>query len=147
VRRRLFRLPILLYRARLGWLLGHRFVLINHIGRRTGRERQVVVEVVARDRATGAVTVAAGFGPGTDWYRNLRARPEATIRIATRRIGVRAVPLTAEQGSEVMAAYARRHPRAARGLSGFMGFSVDGSDDDYRAVGREIPFVRLEPRA
>ncbi len=143
----LFRLPILVYRMHLGWLLGHRFVLINHIGRRTGRERQVVVEVVRHDEATGAITVAAGFGPGTDWYRNLRARPEATIQIAMRRSRVLAVPLTAEQGGEAMVEYARRHARAAKALSGFMGFSVDGSTDDYRAVGQKVPFVRLEPRA
>lgn len=146
LRRLLFRLPIPLYRAHLGWLLGHRFVLINHIGRRTGRPRRVVVEVVARERATGTVTVASGFGPGADWYRNLRARPDVTIQVATRRTPVRAVPLTPEQGGEAMVTYARRHGRAARALSRYLGFVVDGSAGDYRAVGRKIPFVRFEPR-
>jgi len=145
IRRVLFRLPILLYRARLGWLLGSRFVLINHTGRRTGRQRQVVVEVVERDPETGAVTVAAGFGKRTDWYRNLLAHPKASIRLGNRRIEVRATPLTAEQGAEVMVGYARRHPTAAKGLSRFMGFAVDGSVEDYRAAGREIPFLRLTP--
>jgi hypothetical protein len=58
---------------------------------------------------------------------------------------MRAVPLTPEQGSEAMVRYARRHTRAAKTLSGFMGFVVDGTADDYSAVGREIPFLRLEP--
>ncbi|HCU92327.1 MAG TPA: nitroreductase family deazaflavin-dependent oxidoreductase, partial [Actinobacteria bacterium] len=69
VRRLLYRLPVWLYRARLGWLLGHRFVLINHIGRTSGRVRQVVVEVAEHDRVSGAVAVVSGFGPGSDWYR------------------------------------------------------------------------------
>jgi len=44
--RLLLRAPILLYRARAGWLLGHRFVYVAHRGRRTGARREVVVEVV-----------------------------------------------------------------------------------------------------
>ncbi len=27
----------------------------------------------------------------------------------------------------------------------FMGFAVDGSEADYRLVGRELPFVRFVP--
>jgi hypothetical protein len=60
LRRTAFRIPILLYRARLGGLLGHRFVLIHHTGRRTGLPRQVVVEVVTREPESGAVVVASG---------------------------------------------------------------------------------------
>lgn len=146
LRRLLFRLPIPLYRAHLGWLLGHRFVLINHVGRRTGRPRRVVVEVVAREPVTGTVTVASGFGPGADWYRNLLARPDVSIQVGARRARVRAVPLTAEQGGAVMVTYARRHGRAARVLSRYLGFVVNGGADDYRAVGQKVPFVRFEPR-
>lgn len=146
LRRALFRLPIRLYRWGLGWLLGHRFVLVIHVGRRSGLPRQAVLEVVARDRAAGTVTVAAGFGPGSDWYRNLLAHPDVTIVVGRRRQAVRAVPLSGDEAGEVMVGYARRHPRAARALARFMGFRVDGSLDDYRALAREIPFVRFDPR-
>jgi deazaflavin-dependent oxidoreductase (nitroreductase family) len=146
LRRLLYRVPIRLYRGRLGWLLGHRFVLIDHVGRRSGRTRQVVVEVVARDRRTGSVTVASGFGPGADWYRNLRAHPEATMTIGATRIPVRAVPLDPREAADAMVDYARRHPYAAKQLSRFMGFTVGGNLEDYCEVGRQIPFLRLEPR-
>jgi deazaflavin-dependent oxidoreductase (nitroreductase family) len=146
ISRVLYRLPVWLYRARLGGLLGHRFVLINHIGRTSDRVRQVVVEVAARDRASGVVTVVSGFGPGSDWYRNLLAHPNASIQLGTRVISVRTVPVPPGQAAEVMVDYARRHPRAARSLSRFMGFAVDGSDEDYRAVGRQLPVLRLEPQ-
>jgi deazaflavin-dependent oxidoreductase (nitroreductase family) len=145
LRRALFRLPLGLYRAHLGVVLGHRFVLINHVGRTTGRPRQVVVEIVDRDPATGAVTAASGFGPKSDWYRNLLAHPDVTIQTGRRRRSVRAVALSEVEAADAMAGYARRHPRAARALSRFMGFGVDGSEADYRAVGREIPMVRFVP--
>ncbi len=35
------RLPIWLYRARLGRLLGERFLLLTHIGRKSGLPRQI----------------------------------------------------------------------------------------------------------
>lgn len=143
--RLLFRLPIWLYRARLGALLGRRFVLIHHTGRTTGRARQVVVEVVGHDRTTGTVTVASGFGPRAQWYRNLLATPEATIQLGARTIAVHARPLDPEEAAAAMVGYTRAHPRTARRLARFMGFEVDGSEDDYRAVGREVPMVRLEP--
>ncbi|GAA2775186.1 nitroreductase family deazaflavin-dependent oxidoreductase [Saccharopolyspora taberi] len=140
----LFRLPIRLYRLRLGWLLGGRFVLINHVGRRSGKPRQAVVEVVERDG--DSCVVASGFGARADWYRNVLAQPDVTIRIGTRELEVRAVALSTEDGGELMARYAGRHPAAARKLCRFMGFAVDGSESDFREVGRGIPFLRFVPR-
>lgn len=145
VRRALFRLPGWLYRARLGFLLGHRIVLIEHVGRSSGRRREVVVEVVDRDPGTGTVVVASAFGPRADWYRNLLVHPEARIRLSRRSLRVRASPLEKEQSAEAMLSYARRHPRAAPRLAAFMGYRVDGTDEDFRAVGRRVPMLRLVP--
>jgi hypothetical protein len=41
-----FKLPITLYRAHLGWLLGHRFLLLTHRWRTSGKIYQTVLEVV-----------------------------------------------------------------------------------------------------
>ena len=143
----MFRAPLLVYRARLGWLFGHRLVLLAHRGRTTGRRRQVVVEVVVRDPTTGAVTVASGYGPSADWYRNLLADPDAEIVLGSRRLAVRANPVPAEEGGELMVDYARRRPRSARMVARQMGVPVDGSEASFRTLGRALPYVRLEPRA
>lgn len=146
-RRFLFRLPVRLYRARLGWLLGQRFLLLEHVGRKSGKARRAVVEVVARNDPAGPFwTVASGFGPKAAWYRNLRAEPRVTIQVGARRHEVTARFLPPEEGGELMARYAARHPRAGRRLSAFMGFAVaDGSAAEFRRVGSSIPFVRFEP--
>ena len=141
-----FRLPIVLYRARLGWVLGGRFMLINHVGRTTGEVHQTVVEVVEHDPGAGSYVAASGFGPHADWYLNLRAHPQVTIQVGRRRLGVEAVPLAADDGGELMARYAVRYGVAARKLCRLMGFEVDGTAEDYRAVGRELPFIRFVPR-
>lgn len=144
VRRVLWRLPIWLYRLRLGWLTGGRLMLLRHTGRVTGRERTAVIEVVQRD-ADGYVA-ASGFGPRADWYRNIHACPEVTITVGARVISATATPLTSAEGAALMAAYAPRHPALARHLCRVMGYRVDGSESDYREVGSRIPFVRFVPR-
>lgn len=63
VTRLLFRLPLYLYRSGLGWLFGHRLMVVNHIGRITGKRRQAVLEVVDHDANDGSYVVASGWGP------------------------------------------------------------------------------------
>ncbi|MBD0841464.1 nitroreductase family deazaflavin-dependent oxidoreductase [Streptomyces sp. TRM68416] len=141
-RRLALRLPILLFGVGLGPLLGRRFLLLHHTGRVSGLDRKAVLEVVAY--GPDGWTVASGFGPRADWYRNLRRQPKTLIRFGTRPHAVTARFLTPDQGAEIMVDYARRHPRAARRLCSFMGLPVDGREASYREAGRAVPFVRLD---
>lgn len=108
----LARAPIWLYRTRLGILLGPRFLLLEHTGRKTGIARHVVLEVVARP-APGTYVVVSGFGERAQWLRNVRADPRVRVFFLSR------APLTAtarvlppEEGTAILSAYAARHPRA-----------------------------------
>ena len=73
--RALFRLPIHLYRLRLGWLFGNRLLLLNHIGRVSGKTHQTVLEVAEHNAADDSYTVASGWGPTAAWYRNILHNP------------------------------------------------------------------------
>jgi deazaflavin-dependent oxidoreductase (nitroreductase family) len=142
----LFRMPIWLYRLRLGWLFGSRLLLLNHIGRVSGKLRRTILEVAEHER--GTFVVASGWGPGAAWYRNILHTPDVTIQVGTRTIPMTAVPLDKDDGGDVFVRYASRHRRAAKYmLPRALGYSVDGSDADFRAVGRHLPFVRFVPRA
>ncbi|WOP38697.1 nitroreductase family deazaflavin-dependent oxidoreductase [Streptomyces sp. Li-HN-5-13] len=143
-RRSAARLPILLFRCGFGWVFGGRLLLLHHSGRVTGLHRRVVLEVVEYDPADGSWVVASGFGPRAAWYRNLRANPKTVIQVGNRHHAVTAHFLTSDDGAELMARYACRHPRTARHLCAFMGLPSDGSAAGFREVGRTIPFVRLD---
>ncbi len=146
-RRLMFRLPIYLYRMRLGWIFGDRLLLLHHVGRVSGKERLVVLEVAEHDSATDSFLVASGWGPTAAWYRNVLAKPDVTIEVGRRNIPVTGQPLTKEEGAEVFVRYARRHPKAAkRVLPRLMGYSVDGSEADFREVGLMMPFIRFVRR-
>lgn len=146
LRRTAARLPILLFRGGLGSLFGKRLLLLHHTGRNSGRDRRVVLEVVAYDSGGPhgrSWTIASGFGPKADWYRNLRQQPKTVIQFGNRHHAVTARFLPAEEGAGIMAEYARRHPGTARRLCAFMGLAVDGGEASFREAGRAIPFVRL----
>ncbi|MEB3980298.1 nitroreductase family deazaflavin-dependent oxidoreductase [Mycobacterium sp. 663a-19] len=127
-------------------MFGSRLLLLNHIGRVSGKPRRTVLEVVEHDG--DSYVVASGWGPTAAWYRNILHTPDVTIQVGGRTIPVTAMPLTGEEGAQVFLRYASRHRRAAKYmLPRALGFSVDGSDADFRAVGHHLPFIRFIPRA
>ncbi|MFJ4273522.1 nitroreductase family deazaflavin-dependent oxidoreductase [Streptomyces coelicoflavus] len=146
-RRLAARAPILLFRAGLGPLLGRRFLLLHHVGRVSGSDRRAVLEVVAYEAPYRCWTVASGFGPRSDWYRNLHARPKTVVQFGNRHHAVTARFLTSDEGADIMTDYGRRHPRTARRLCAHLGLPADGSESALREAGRTIPFVRLETDA
>jgi deazaflavin-dependent oxidoreductase (nitroreductase family) len=142
----LFRIPIHVYRLRLGRLFGSRLLLLNHIGRVSGKPRRTVLEVA--EHVDDGDVVASGWGPTAAWYRNILHTPDVTIQVGTRTTPVTATPLDNEEGAQVFVRYGSRHRTAAKyTLPRVLGFSVDGSDADFRAVGEHLPFVRFVPRA
>jgi deazaflavin-dependent oxidoreductase (nitroreductase family) len=147
LRRKLYRIPIRAYNLHLGWIFGRRLLLLNHSGRRTGKQRQSVLEIVERDPADGSFTVASGWGASADWYRNVLHTPQVSVQVGPRTMAMTARPLSEDEGGEVFARYASHHQWAAkRLLPRVLGLSVDGSRADFRAVGRHLPFIRFVPR-
>jgi deazaflavin-dependent oxidoreductase (nitroreductase family) len=142
------RLPIWLYRARLGWLLGDRFLLLTHMGRNSGLSRQTMIEVVQHDKQTGSYYVVSGWGEKSDWYRNIRKSPATTIQVGTRKFQARAEFISLEQAELIIAAYTRDHPTAARELAGlFLGKRGRPGDDVPRQIAEKMPMVAFRPLA
>jgi deazaflavin-dependent oxidoreductase (nitroreductase family) len=145
--RAIARAPIRLYRLGLGGLLGGRFVLLEHRGRRSGLPRQVVLEVVDGDPRSGEVLIASGYGSRAQWFRNIRTHPRVGFRIGERRFTGVAEPLEPAESGRRLAAYALRRPRSAALLMRTIGHDVDGTPDAYERLGADaehgIPLVRL----
>ena len=109
-----FRLPIYLYRLGLGQLLGHRFMLLTHRGRRSGRVYQTALEGVRYDPSLRETVVASGWGERSDWYRNLKAHPALEIRTGRERYAPEQRFLTPEEVYREIVDYERLHPWAVR---------------------------------
>lgn len=140
-----FRLPIWLYRLKLGRLLGKRFLLLHHIGRKTGLPRQTVLEVVRYDKPRGTYMVAVGFGTRSDWYQNVMANPRVGVESGGQRMQAVAERLPPEAAELELVDYNSRHPGLMKELARIMGYRLDGTEADVRALGRIIPMVALKP--
>jgi deazaflavin-dependent oxidoreductase (nitroreductase family) len=146
LRRALLRLPILLYRAHLGWLLGERFLLLIHTGRKSGIARRTVLEVIRHNAETGAYIVCSGWGAGADWFRNILKTPDVTIAVGRRRFAARAVHLSEAEGEQIFLAYARRHPRAFRNLTRLLlNQRAESIEALCRQMARGTPVVAFRP--
>ena len=142
------RLPLWLYRARLGWLLGDRFLMLTHIGRNSGLPREVVLEVVAHDRGTDTYIVASGWGKRSDWFRNIQHNPAVVVSIGRRRFDAVASQLPVDEATQRLGDYVRRHPVAARTLGRLiLGEPLDGSEESCRRLAQSAPLVALQQRS
>lgn len=135
-----------LYRLRLGWLLGHRFMLITHVGRRSGKVRRTCVMVLRFDARSGEAFVAAG-SQRADWYRNIHASPAVQVAVGARRYRPVQRFLTAEEIEQVLG-WSRDHQRFhARVQSLFFGWPWPPTDEDLRRLSRSLGGVAFRPAA
>ncbi len=142
-----WRLPVWIYRLGLGGLLGRRFLLLNHIGRKTGKRRQNVLEVIRYDPQGPTFYVASGFGRRAHWFRNIVAHPEVEIQVGWRRYRAVAEVLAPDQAAEVLQAYAQQHPIAFRELSRLLGIPTPQDREGFRRLTQAMPIVafRVQP--
>ena len=145
----LFRGPVYLYRWHLGWLFGHRALLLTHIGRKTGLHRQTVLEVVEYRPRGPEVIVVNGFGRESDWVRNIESKGGEEITVGLQHFRASHRFLGENEAVEVMRAYERRNrfmaPVVRRGLSWILGWDYQASDADRRRLVEQLPLIAFRP--
>jgi deazaflavin-dependent oxidoreductase (nitroreductase family) len=107
--RRLFRAPMYLYQWKCGWLLGHRFLLLIQVGRRTGLRRHTVLEVIEYRKEGPEAVVMSAFGRNADWLRNIKATPVPEVVIGSQCFLAAHRFLDEEEAVRVIAGYEQRN--------------------------------------
>ncbi len=142
LQRLFFRAPIPIYRAGLGFLLGKRLLMLEHVGRKSGETRRTVLEVVADQE--DAVYVAAAWGSKAQWLANIEANPAVVFYHGSHRYSTTAEIIGVDQAREIMAGYADEHPGLLKRLSSMMiddpAETPEGQADQ---IAETIPMVRL----
>jgi F420H(2)-dependent quinone reductase len=125
------------YRATHG-LVGHRFpgapptLLLDHVGAKSGTRRTSPL-VYGRDGENYVLVASKGGYPkNPGWFHNLKANPDTTIQVGSKRLDVRARVADPEEE--------RKH------LWPLMVDVYGGYEDYRRRTEREIPLVILTPR-
>jgi deazaflavin-dependent oxidoreductase (nitroreductase family) len=145
--RAIFRAPVRLYDHGLGWLLGRRFLCLTHVGRKSGCRYRTVLEVIGLTNEE--VTVVAGLGPSSDWFRNLQAGGSAYVELGRARFVADHRVLGHAEAAAAIADYERRNrlvlPIVRRVLTALAGWPYDGSRDARERLVRQLPLVAFRP--
>ena len=138
LRRVLFRLPLTVERV-AGWhlqrwltrLAGIDWIVLETIGRRSGRPHTVVVDIVGSDAARRVFYVQPADGRRAAWVHNVVAQPNIWVRIDGHRAPARVRDATGAEGATVVLRFLRAHPWYGRVIVWFVGYVRDvGRPDD-----------------
>ena len=105
----IFKSPVLLYRLGLGWLFGKRFMLLTHIGHRSGKVRRTILAVLRFDPKTKEIMAISAWR-ASDWYHNIQASPALQIETGFTRYAPVQRTLTPEEIATLFDEYRRKHP-------------------------------------
>ena len=143
----IFRLPLIVYRLGLGRVLGHQFLVLTHVGRRSGRVHQTVLKVLQHDALTRESIVASAWGQQADWYRNIQSHPAVAVQIADDWYVPEQRVVLADEAFTVFNDWMRRQRWFARLMLGQIGYRIDIPEAELRALVDSFPFVAFRPIA
>jgi deazaflavin-dependent oxidoreductase (nitroreductase family) len=110
---------------------GQTILLLSTKGRVSGEERTTPLIHRTADGTWVVIASRGGAPDHPDWYKNLRADPEATIQVKGERIPVRATVASGEHRARLWRLMTERWP---------------AYDQYQQKTSREIPVVVLERR-
>lgn len=138
-----WRLPIWIYRLGFGFIIGRHGLLLTHKGRKSGKDRQNVLEIIHSSPNAGKYYVVSGFGTRSDWYKNIINDPSVTIQIGNKKMAAVASQLNPEEASQLILAYTQKYPKNLKTLGAMIGYDIEHTPEGYRAFGKEIPVICL----
>jgi deazaflavin-dependent oxidoreductase (nitroreductase family) len=140
-----FRMPLRAYRHDAGWLLGHTFLEFVHTGRKSGQPYETVAMVLRYDADAHEAIICAGWGPDSDWVRNLRTGPAAQVRLGRESFTPQHRFLPNDEAFDVAVGFRREHPRRLRLLRTILGWGDLRDDAAVRDFVQTHPLVAFRP--
>ena len=141
----IFKLPVFLYRLRLGWLLGKRFMQITHVGRHSGKVRRTILAALRFDEKTKEIYAVSAW-KGSDWYYNIQAAPALQVEIGLVRYAPVQRTLSAEEITTTFLAYRKQHPIFSRMICRIPGWKWDSTYSEFLELARTLHGVAFKPK-
>lgn len=141
----ILKLPRLLYRAGFGRLFGHRFMLLTHIGRYSGKVRQTVLAVLRFDPKTNEIMAISAWSE-SDWYKNILVSPALQVEIGLTRFVPMQRSLLSEEIATLFEDYRRMHPLFSRIVCQIPGWKWDSSHDEWLELAHTLQGVAFRPK-
>lgn len=139
-----FKLPLVLYRLRLGRLLGHRFMMLTHTGRRSGKVRQTILAVLSFDPRTREIKAVSAWN-ASEWYKNIKAAPAVQVETGSTRYAPVQRDLSPEEVAQLLIDYRQQHPIFSRIICRIPGWKWDSTFDEFLTLARTLRGVAFLP--
>jgi deazaflavin-dependent oxidoreductase (nitroreductase family) len=118
------KVPVHLHRMGMGgweWMIGGRWIFISTIGRKTGKKRYTMVDVIECDKTSDTYCIDAAYGQRANWFRNIQANPVFQAHVGRRKFATSAVVLSPEETGKKMVDFNRRRPAYTKVVTAMIG--------------------------
>ena len=141
------KVPIYLHKIGLGgWehLIGAEWMLITTVGRKSGKPRETMVDVMDYDKASGTYYIEAAYGSRADWFRNIQANPRFQAQVGRRKFFATAAPLDPQGAGELLVRFYRAKPAYTRSVMAMVGMKFEG-EGELRTIGSKLMLLAVHP--
>ncbi len=139
------KMPIILYRLGLGRLLGKRFMLLTHVGRRSGKVYRTVLAALRFDENTQEVFAVSPWS-GSSWYRNIQAAPALEVEIGAVRYAPIQRGLSPEEIAALFIEFRSQYPIFSRMVALIPGWNIDSTYDEFLELAHTLRGVAFQPK-
>ena len=144
-----FKMPVLFARMGFaGWerLFGLEWMLLVTIGRKSGKKRYTMVDVLLYDRETDTYFIEVGFGKNSDWYQNIRGNPNFEAQVGWRRFRAVAEELPRDKAGDVMVNFFRRRPAYSKSIMKMIGIPLTTEEELRKMVLNYCTLLAVHPQ-
>lgn len=129
-----------------GWekLIGAEWMLISTVGRKTGKRRDSLVDVMDYDPATDTYYIEAAYGTRADWFKNIKASPVFDAQVGRRKFKAQAQELNAADTGETLVRFFRRKPAYTRSVMAMVGINFK-DEDELLGLGKNLILLAVKP--
>jgi len=142
-----FKVPVWFHKMGFGgWerLVGAQWMLITTTGRKTGKRRDAMVDVMDYDKASDIYYIEAAYGARADWYKNIQRNPIFEAQVGHRKFKARAGALSTEGAGDMLVQFYRNKPAYTRSVMAMAGMKFK-DEDDLRVIGKNLTLLAVKP--
>jgi len=142
-----FKMPLFMHKIGLGgWerLIGAQWMFITTIGRKTGKRREAMVDVMDYNKVNDTFYIEAAYGSRADWYKNIKSNPVFEAQVGRRKFKARAEELAEKDTGEMLVQFFRRKPAYTRSVMAMVGMKFK-DEDELRKIGKNLTLLAVKP--
>lgn len=144
-----FKIPLFMHKLGFGgWerLIGAQWMLIATTGRKTGKRRETLVDMMDYNPTTDTYYIEAAYGSHADWFKNIQANPLFNAQVGRRKFIAQAEILNEGDTGEILVQFFRRKPAYTRSVMAMVGMKFK-DEDELRVLGKNLTLLVVKPQS